>query len=42
MAFAKAMIYFLHGQAEYKLTPNQHSKLIVTLPMHFNKTKVGL
>jgi K+-sensing histidine kinase KdpD len=42
MAFAKAMIYFLYGQAEYKLTPNQHSKLIVTLPMHFNKTKVGL
>jgi len=42
MAFAKSMIYFLHGQAEYKLTPNQHSKLIVTLPMHFNQTKVGL
>jgi signal transduction histidine kinase len=42
MAFAKAMIYFLRGQAEYKTTPNQHSKLIVTLPMHFNKAKVSL
>jgi signal transduction histidine kinase len=42
MAFAKAMIYFLRGQAEYKITPNQHSKLIVTLPMHFNKAKVSL
>ena len=42
MAFAKAMIYSLQGRAEYRIASNENSRLMVTLPMHFNQTKVGL
>lgn len=42
MAFVKAMIYSLQGRAEFRVVPNENPKLMVTLPMHFNKAQVGL
>ncbi len=34
LALAKAMIFFLKGQIEYRATPNSPPRLIVKLPMH--------
>jgi signal transduction histidine kinase len=40
LALAKALIYFLQGQAEYRAIPSEAPRLIVTLPMRYIETKV--
>ena len=39
LALAKAMIYFIQGEAEFHSHLNEHSRLVVFLPMHFNQDK---
>lgn len=39
LALAKAMIYFLKGQAEYRVSPIQPPRLVVKLPMQHEKVR---
>lgn len=42
LALAKALIYFLQGYVEYRVRPDEHTRLIVRLPLRYKKSKTNV